>query len=695
MTEHPFRFSMSLNILNHLGINLYSNVPAVLSEIVANSWDADAENVYIDIDSDSNTITITDDGYGMNKNDINKKYLCVGYEKRKHIDRNVKPKNKRDVMGRKGIGKLSLFSIANIVTVESVKDGNKNGFIMSAQKIRESIEKEAENSNIDNVKEYVGTYHPDPIKEENISLNHTGTRIILTELKKRLIRTVAALKVRIARRFSIIGDEYNFSVNINGIPVKITDRDYFHKVQYMLYFGDESKRYVDYCKKSNLEYNEMKNGTFHFSIDSKNNIVLEDTPTDENEYILPENITECKVTGWIATVKHSGDLREGKENINKIVIMARGKLAQEDILEEFHEKRIFSDYLIGEIHAEFLEDDDKDDIATSNRQEFIKYIPSYIALRKWIEKEIKYIGNKWTKLRNESGTEEARKISSVREWYDNLGKDYKRRATILFGKLNRIKFDKGQKKMIYRNSILAFESYRYKQNLDALENISPSNLEELTSIIADFDDIEATLYHQIIKERLTVINTLRKHIQSNVLERVVQEHLYKHLWLLDPSWDRATETPQMEQSVKKEFDNINAKLTKKEKDGRFDIKYKNTAGKHVIIELKRAGVLTNSFVLLEQVDKYRTALAKCLNAAGIDNEPIETVCIVGRELSDWTNPEEKDNSLKVFAAKKSRIILYQQLINDAYRSYSVFLDKNKSAGRVSKLIEAIEADDFQ
>ena len=34
--------STSLSSLEHLGINLYSNIPAVLSEIVANAWDADA-----------------------------------------------------------------------------------------------------------------------------------------------------------------------------------------------------------------------------------------------------------------------------------------------------------------------------------------------------------------------------------------------------------------------------------------------------------------------------------------------------------------------------------------------------------------------------------------------------------------------------------------------------------------------------
>ena len=42
--------TISLNALEHLGINLYSNIPAVLSEIVANAWDADASMVSITLD---------------------------------------------------------------------------------------------------------------------------------------------------------------------------------------------------------------------------------------------------------------------------------------------------------------------------------------------------------------------------------------------------------------------------------------------------------------------------------------------------------------------------------------------------------------------------------------------------------------------------------------------------------------------
>lgn len=112
--------TMSLNVLNHLGLNLYSNTPSVLSEAVANSYDADAKSVKIFISDDR--IIIKDDGCGMTSDEINEKYLRVGYEKRKNGE-GITPKFNRPVMGRKGIGKLSLFSIANKIELHSHKNG--------------------------------------------------------------------------------------------------------------------------------------------------------------------------------------------------------------------------------------------------------------------------------------------------------------------------------------------------------------------------------------------------------------------------------------------------------------------------------------------------------------------------------------------------------------------------------------------
>ncbi|MCC8277580.1 ATP-binding protein [Campylobacter sp. VicNov18] len=118
-------------------MNLYSNLPSVLSEIVANSWDADATEVKMNI-YNTHKIEIIDNGFGMNEEDINKKFLYVGYKKRD--DSFTQTPNGRKVMGRKGIGKLSLFSIANKITVISKKTNqSSNAFIMDLEDIKKAI----------------------------------------------------------------------------------------------------------------------------------------------------------------------------------------------------------------------------------------------------------------------------------------------------------------------------------------------------------------------------------------------------------------------------------------------------------------------------------------------------------------------------------------------------------------------------
>lgn len=102
-----YKLKIDLNVLNHLGLNLYSNVPAVLSELIANAWDADSENVSISVEHGSNNgetiITISDDGCGMTKVDLNDKFLNVGYQRRKEEKFSLTQKHNRQVMRRKGI----------------------------------------------------------------------------------------------------------------------------------------------------------------------------------------------------------------------------------------------------------------------------------------------------------------------------------------------------------------------------------------------------------------------------------------------------------------------------------------------------------------------------------------------------------------------------------------------------------------
>ncbi|MFC1590273.1 hypothetical protein ACFL42_02125 [Candidatus Omnitrophota bacterium] len=423
------------------------------------------------------------------------------------------------------------------------------------------------------------------------------------------------------------------------------------------------KKYIDYCAEKKLEHSEQR----------KNKV---------NGYT---------VGGWIGSVGKSGDLKDGDDNLNKIVVMVRGKLAQEDILEDFAEGGLYTKYLIGEIHADFLDLDNKEDIATTNRQEIKRDDPRYEALRRWVGEELKHIQKCWTDLRNKGGTKVALQIPAVKEWFDKLKQPTKKKAEALFGKINQIALGSdAERRTLLKHGILAFESLMYKENLDALDKISPSNFKQLAEIFANLDDIEATMYHQIVKERIAVIKALHDKVQSNALEKIVQKHLYDHLWLLDPAWDRATETPLMEQQVKTAFAKINAKLKTSEKNARFDIKYKSSSGKHIIIELKRADRVVKTTELMEQVDKYRDALTKILESTNKSNEPIEIVCIVGKDLSDWSNPTKKEESIRSLAVKHIRVVLYQQLIEDAYRGYEAYLSKDKEAGKIFKLIGDIE-----
>ena len=103
-------------------------------------------------------------------------------------------------------------------------------------------------------------YYPQVLLESEIDLDKRGTRIVLRDLRKRVSRLSTYLRKRLARRFGIIGTEHNFVVHIDGDPVEITDRDYFHKLQYFWYYGKKGEKYRDYCKLERPGYAQGRSG---------------------------------------------------------------------------------------------------------------------------------------------------------------------------------------------------------------------------------------------------------------------------------------------------------------------------------------------------------------------------------------------------------------------------------------------------
>lgn len=199
MDDSRYRMTISLNVLNHLGLNLYSNTPTVLAEVIANSWDADAKTVDVEFDIDNKCIKIADDGHGMNVADINDKYLCVGYQRRTR-DGSRTPSGRKP-MGRKGIGKLSLFSIANRFSVYSRKAGGElESFVMDADKITEEIRSEDPSKQ--------GKYEPERIDDVDEVIHRHGTIIKISGLKKRLTQaSISGLRKRLSATIRDTSDD--------------------------------------------------------------------------------------------------------------------------------------------------------------------------------------------------------------------------------------------------------------------------------------------------------------------------------------------------------------------------------------------------------------------------------------------------------------------------------------------------------
>ncbi|QWU16224.1 Histidine kinase-, DNA gyrase B-, and HSP90-like ATPase [Paenibacillus sophorae] len=645
--EEEYKITISLNVLNHLGINLYSNIASVLAETVANAWDADALKVTIDIDKENGIITIFDNGHGMTKSDINHKFLRVGYGRRESEDGRLSLGLKRAVMGRKGIGKLSLFSIADTIEIYSIRDNEKSALLMSLPELKEQIKGTGDMG---------GTYKPQVISDEEINWQN-GTKIVLRDLRqKRIFET--SLRKKLARRFSVIGDKNDFSVIVNGDPITIADRDYFNKLENIWLYGD-------------VELPRTVESTEHF----------EDTKTKSG----------YSVSGWIGTVKESSDLKDGTESLNQIVVMVRKKLAQEDILAEINETGIYSTYLIGEIHADFLDDDNMEDIATSSRQHIIEDDQRYIELREWVKEQLKKIQSKWSSLRGQKGKDEALKNPALKEWFNSLSPDYKSSATKLFGRINQVTVGSSEDRgTLFSHAVLAFESLKNRDNLEALEKISIENLPALTEVFGRLDDLEASLYYQIIKERIEVIRVLQNRVDDNDLEKVIQKHLFDHLWLLDPAWERATDSEYMEQRVSKIFGALQADLSEDEKSSRLDIRYKSVSGKNVIIELKRPDRVVDYWELGKQIDKYRDAMQKILDESGA-KEPLEFICVLGKPLKGWENSKKREEDVDKLKRQDARVVLYPELIRNAMQSYQSYLSKSKNAGRLYDLLKNIQS----
>lgn len=647
-----YRMTVDLNVLDHLGINLYSNMAAVLTEAVANAWDADATAVNITIDPDSKWIKIEDDGIGMSIDDMNEKYLRVGYRRRKmdpmHGTRTAKG---RPVMGRKGLGKLSLFSVANVIEVQSFKDGDAHGLRMTVDGIKASVD---ENSQY---------YSPESLEQDKIDVKQ-GTHILLKDIKRqRLGRSISALRKRLARRFSIIGETHDFKINIDGDPVTIADREDLNKVQFLWELEGSD---VDTSSAGKLLEKEA----------------------------LPNRLdawdSDRLVKGWLGTVAKPKDLDSDEAgNLNGIVVFARGRLFHENILDKLNDGRLYTKYLTGQIEADFLDLDDEPDIATSDRQRIQEDDPRYADLISFLRSRLTQVEKRWTEWRKKHEVEKAKEMSpALGEWIESLPPGFQKSAETLIANLSALPVEHEEdKKLMYKHGILAFERMKLRGSAEEFVN-NVSDIETLLSVLADRDVLEASLYRDIVKSRLDAIKDFQGLLDEDAQEKVLQKYLFDHLWLLDPAWERATSSAVVESRLKEEGVIVDD-LTKKEELGRVDIAYRTNAGKHIIVELKRAGRKMKLLELQGQGQLYVDKLQKILKAQDIENPDIEVVFVIGKQIDEESSNPDRLKSSMMAISPGSRVKHYDGLIKGAQEAYSEYLKKSKELDKLDNIVDRI------
>ena len=223
MEEMNFTFDQRLII--ELGRELVSKDEIALSELVKNSYDADASIVEIHIDKDR--ISIADNGTGMSMDTIRFAWLVIGTNNKK---RHTQTQSRRRVLGEKGIGRLSAFRLGNVIEIRTKSAEDKLIELKIKLPNDDVAFNPAENGNLS-----TGLTVQVSTGDNNISFpgySKTGTVILITALRDtwddERINALQAILSRLIHPFDKSIQGFSMSLNFNN---KIIDLEPPEKIK--------------------------------------------------------------------------------------------------------------------------------------------------------------------------------------------------------------------------------------------------------------------------------------------------------------------------------------------------------------------------------------------------------------------------------------------------------------------------------
>ena len=200
LEEGKVRFSIDAGVIDRLGQELVARQETAVSELVKNSFDADAELVTLtfkDSDSIGGILIIDDDGDGMTRDELVDGFMRISSTSKIHNP--LSRKFKRQRAGQKGIGRFSVQRLGLCLTiVTQVADSD---FALSLQINWDDYQKDSNLLTIANELEIT-----EKIKDK-------GTRLIIAGLRDKW--STAAIR-RVYRYVSNIIQPFSLAEVVDG-----------------------------------------------------------------------------------------------------------------------------------------------------------------------------------------------------------------------------------------------------------------------------------------------------------------------------------------------------------------------------------------------------------------------------------------------------------------------------------------------
>lgn len=205
MSAAPILPTFGANFLdNHAG-NIIRDPHYAIIELIANSWDAGADEVRIQLPQRTGEMfSIADNGTGMTLEEFRGRWTQLNYNRLEHQGSDVQfppsvRTRSRTAFGRNGIGRHAMFCFADEYRVETAKDGLQSIII-----VKRSLDRHTPFS----------IY----IEAEGVPVTHTGTTLS-TQLHRNFIPRNKAIEL-IGSRF--VADP-EFKIYIDGELIQLTD----------------------------------------------------------------------------------------------------------------------------------------------------------------------------------------------------------------------------------------------------------------------------------------------------------------------------------------------------------------------------------------------------------------------------------------------------------------------------------------